>query len=110
MCPGPGPGRGGGAATSVSAPGTTTVLSDLAAGPGGRLVVVWDGGVDDPQSVVRAAVADGPGAAFGPPEDVSPAGQEARFGHAAFLGDRPMIVLSSRAAGGGDSVAQAYVR
>lgn len=86
------------------------VLSDLAAGPGGRLVAVWDGGVEDPQSVVRTAIAGGPGAAFGPPEDVSPAGREARFGHAAFLADRPVVVLSSRAAGGGDSVAQAYVR
>ena len=102
--------RGGAAATTVSAPGTTAVLSDLAAGPGGRLAVVWDGGVEDPQSVVRAAIADGPGASFGPPEDVSAAGLEARFGHAAFLGDRPAVVLSSRAAGGGDSIAQAYVR
>jgi hypothetical protein len=102
--------RGTGAAQTVSAPGSTAVLSDLAAGPGGRLAVVWDGGVDDPQSVVRAAIADGPGAGFGPPEDVSDTGQEARFGHAAFLGERPAVVLSSRAAGGGDSVARAYVR
>ena len=94
----------------ASAEGEVAVLSDLAAGPRGRLVVVWDGGVDDPQSVVRAAVADGPGAAFGPPEDVSPAGREARFGHAAFLGERPVVVLAGRAAGGGGPVAQAYVR
>jgi hypothetical protein len=59
---------------------------------------------------VRAAIADGPGAAFGPPEDVSATDLEARFGHAAFLGERPVVVLSSRPAGGGDSVARAYVR
>lgn len=94
----------------ASGEGEVAVLSDLAAGPGGRLAVVWDGGVENPQSVVRAAIADGPGAAFGPPEDVSAAGREARFGHAVFLGDRPVVVLSSRATGGADSVAQAYVR
>ena len=102
--------RGGSAPQTLSAPGTTAVLSDLAAGPDGRLVAVWDGGVDDSASVVRAAIADGPGAAFGPPEDVSPAGRDARFGHAAFLGERPAVVVSSRPAGGGDSVAQSYVR
>ena len=53
-------------AQDLSAPGTTAVLSDLAAGPGGRLVAVWDGGVEDPQSVVRAAIADGAGAAVRP--------------------------------------------
>ena len=72
------------------------MLSDLAAGPGGRLVAVWDGGVEDRASVVRAAVADGAGAPFGPPEDVSPAGRDSRFGAAAFLGDRPAVMLSSR--------------
>jgi hypothetical protein len=94
----------------ASGEGEVAVLSDLAAGPGGRLVVVWDGGVDDPQSVVRAAIADGAGAGFGPPEDVSATDEEARFGHAAFLGERPVVVLSSRAVGGGDPVARAYVR
>ena len=94
----------------ASGEGEVAVLSDLAAGPGGRLVAVWDGGVEDPQNVVRAAIADAPAAVFGPPEDVSPAGREARSGHAAFLGERPVGVLSSRAAGGGVPVAQADVR
>jgi len=102
--------RGGGPPQTLSAPGATAVLSDVAAGPDGRLIAVWDGGVDDPASVVRAAIADGPGTQFGAPEDVSPAGRDSRFGHAAFLGERPAIVLSGRPAGGGESVAQAYVR
>jgi hypothetical protein len=102
--------RGGRAPQTLSAPGTTAVLSDLAAGPDGRLVAVWDGGVDDGASVVRAAVADGPGAPFGSPEDVSAADRDARFGHAAFLGGRPAVALASRPAGGGDTVPQVYVR
>jgi hypothetical protein len=101
--------RGGAAPQTVSAAGTTAVLSDLAAGPGGRLAVVWDGGVEDPASVVRAAVADGAGRPFGAPEDVSAAGRDSRFGAAAFAGGRPLVVLSSRA-GRGRPVAQAYVR
>jgi hypothetical protein len=101
--------RGPAPAQTVSAPGTTAVLSDLAAGPGGRLAVVWDGGVEDPASVVRVALADRSGAPFGAPEDVSAAGRDARFGAAAFIGDRPLVVLQSRA-GRGRPVAQAYVR
>lgn len=97
-------------AQAVSGPATTAILSDLAAGPGGRLVAVWDAGVEDPASVVRAAVAAGAGAPFGPPEDVSPAGQSARFARAAFIGERAAVVLSNRPAGGRDTVAQAYVR
>jgi hypothetical protein len=46
--------RGGAPAQTVSAPGTTAVLSDLAAGPDGRLAVVWDGGVESSASLVRA--------------------------------------------------------
>ncbi len=102
--------RGGAPAQTLSAPGTTAVLSDLAAGPGGRLVAVWDGGVDDTASLVRAAVAEGVGAPFGPPEDVSAAGRDSRFGHAAFVGDRPVVVLASRPAPRGEPVAQGYVR
>ena len=64
------PGSGGG----VSPPGTAALLSDLAAGPGGRLIAVWDGGIDGGESLVTAAVAPGAGAPFGPPEAVSPAG------------------------------------
>jgi len=85
------------------------VLSDLAAGPGGRLVAVWDGGSEDPASLVRAAIADGVGAPFGAPEDVSAAGRDSRFGAAAFVGEQPLVVLSSRV-GRGRPVAQAYVR
>ena len=102
--------RGGAPAQTLSAPGTTAVLSDLAAGPGGRLVAVWDGGVDDQASTVRAAVAGAPGAPFGPPEDVSAVGRDSRFGHAAFLGERPVVVLASRPDRRSETVAQAYVR
>jgi hypothetical protein len=102
--------RGGAPAQTLSAPGTTAVLSDLAAGPGGRLVAVWDGGVDDQASIVRAAVADGVGAPFGAPEEVSAAGRDSRFGHAAFVGERPVVVIAGRPAPRGESVAQAYVR
>jgi hypothetical protein len=99
-----------GPAQDVSAPGTVAILSDLAAGRDGRLVAVWDGGTEDPASVVRAAVADGAGAPFGPPEDVSPIGENARFARAAFPGGRPAVVLANRPEGGTDTVAQAYVR
>ena len=102
--------RGGAPAQTLSAPGTTAVLSDLAAGPGGRLVAVWDGGVDEQASLVRAAVADGVGAPFGTPEEVSAAGRDSRFGHAAFVGDRPVVVIAGRPAPRGEPVAQAYVR
>jgi len=101
--------RGGAPAQTLSAPGTTAVLSDLAAGPGGRLIAVWDGGVDDAASVVRAAVAEGVGAPFAPPEDVSPLGQDARFAHAAYVGERPLVVLAGRSPEGA-RIAQAYVR
>jgi hypothetical protein len=104
------PDGGIGPAQDVSTLGTGAILSDLAAGPAGRLVAVWDGGVEDQASVVRAAVADGAGAPFGLPEDVSPAGENARFARAAFLGDRPAVVLANRPGGGNDTVAQAYVR
>ena len=98
--------RGGAPAQTLSAPGTTAVLSDLAAGPDGRLVAVWDGGVDDAASVVRAAVAGGVGQPFGPAEDVS--GPGVRFGHAGFFADRPVVIASGRS--GGRSRAQSYVR
>jgi hypothetical protein len=102
--------RGAGPVQTVSPAGSTAVLSDLAAGPDGRLLAVWDTGVDDPAALVRAALADGVGAPFGAPEDVSAAGRDSHFGHAAFLGPRPLVVLASRPAGGGERVAQAYVR
>ena len=69
-----------------------------------------------PQSVVRAAIADGPGAAFGPPEDVSAAGRDGAASAplrppfsrptARSLGRR--LETAPRAAA--DAVAQAYVR
>ena len=37
--------------------GTTAVLSDLAAGPDGRLLAVWDGGVDDPRASCAPPIA-----------------------------------------------------
>ena len=102
--------RGGGPAQTLSAPGPVkAVLSDLAAGPDGRLVAVWDGGFDDQGSIVRAAIADGPGAPFGPPEDVTPSGEEAHNGVAAFLGERPAVVLVNRRTRT-ETVAQVYVR
>ncbi len=72
------------APVDVSAPGADALLSDLEVGPTGRAIVVWDGGVEDPASVVRAAVAPTVVQPFGPPEDVSPPGQAARFAVAAF--------------------------
>ena len=71
-------------------------LSDLAGGPGGRLIVVWDDGVDANPSTVHAAVAPGASAPFGAAEAVSPVGEDSRFGHAAFDGSRPTIVYSGR--------------
>jgi hypothetical protein len=75
-------------------------LSDLATGPGGRDVAVWDDGVDAPASTVHAATADA-GMPFGAPEAVSPAGEDARFGHAAFdpRSGRPTVVFSDRPRG-----------
>ena len=58
---------------------------------------------------MRAAEAPGVGTPFGAPEDVTPAGQASRFGHGGFFGDRPVVVLATRPAGG-KPVAQAYVR
>jgi hypothetical protein len=68
----------------VSAPGADALLSDLAVAPFGPVIAVWDGGIEDEASVVRAAVAPTAVQPFGPPEDVSPTGQNARFGRAAF--------------------------
>jgi hypothetical protein len=88
----------------VSAPGTDAFLTDLAAGPLGSLIVVWDDGIEPPKQV-HAAVAPGPGAPFGPPEDVSPA-QEAREGRAVFdpRTGIPTVVWSNRPAGSGGPV------
>ena len=102
------PSGGFGPAQDVSAPGEDALLSGLAAGPGGRLIAVWDGGVEDPASSVRAAVAPAAGEPFGPPESVSPAGQEARFGRAAFdpASGRATIVFSNRPEGSGRPVSE----
>lgn len=90
----------------VSPPGRDAVLSDLAAGPGGRLIAVWDGGIEDRLSTVTAAVASGPGAAFGVPEPISSGTGEARFGVAAFdpASGRPTVLFSDRPAGSGGTV------
>jgi hypothetical protein len=93
------------APADVSAPGADALLSDLEVGPTGRAIVVWDGGVEDPASVVRAAVAPTVVQPFGPPEDVSPPGQDARFAVAAFdpRSGVPTILFSNRPAGGSSS-------
>jgi hypothetical protein len=84
--------RGGGAPQDLG-PG---VLSDLAAGTGGRLIAVWDDGVDANPSVVHASVAP-----FGAVEQVSPPGEDARFGHALFdpRSGSPTVVFSDRPRG-----------
>jgi hypothetical protein len=84
------------------------VLSDLEVAPFGPAIAVWDGGVEDPASVVRAAVAPSAVQPFGPPEDVSPPG--ARFGDAAFAGGVATVVFSSRATGSTRTFAQAATR
>ena len=88
--------------------GDVAILSDLAAGSGGRLIAVWDDGLEARNSVVSAAVAPAAGEPFGPPEDASPAGQDARFGHAAFdpVTGRATIVWSNRPQGSGGPVAE----
>jgi hypothetical protein len=68
-------------AQDVSPAGQQAAVSDLAAGPDGELLVVWDNGGFDANQV-QAAFAP-PGLAFGPPEPVSPA-QEAGDGRGAF--------------------------
>jgi hypothetical protein len=97
---------------AVSAPGADALLSDLAVGPFGPAIAVWDGGVEDPASVVRAAVAPTVVQSFGPPEVVSPAGQDARFGHAAFdpRSHQPTVVFANRPTGGARTFAQAATR
>ena len=93
-------GAGGtpGPAAGVSPPGTSALLSDLAAGPGGRLIAVWDAGIDGGESLVTAAVAPGAGAPFGPPEAVSPAGYGDRGGRAAFdpVSGRATVLFAGR--------------
>jgi len=79
--------RSGGAPQDLG-PGA---LSDLAAGPAGRLIVVWDDGVEANPSRVHASLAP-----FTTIEDVSPADEDARFGAAAFRGAVPTIVYSGR--------------
>jgi hypothetical protein len=71
-------------------------LGDLAAGPGGRLAVVWDEGVDTTPNSVHAAMAPGPGAPFGAAEAVSPAGQDSFDPRVAFAGAEPTVVYVSR--------------
>ena len=70
-------------------------LTDVAGAPDGARVAVWTAG-----SVVQAAYA-APGAAFGPPEDVS-AGGEADAARAAFprAGAQPVAVWRTHRAAG----------
>jgi hypothetical protein len=96
----------------VSPAGADALLSDLAVGPFGPAIAVWDGGIEDPRSVVRAAVAPTAVQPFGPPEDASPPGQDARFGRAAFppRSLRPTVVFANRPTGGSRTFAQAATR
>jgi hypothetical protein len=84
----------------VSAPLADALLSDLAADPAGGVTAVWDGGIEDRASVVRAALAPTAVQPFGPPEAVSAAGRASRDGRAAYdpRTHRPAIVFGSRAA------------
>jgi hypothetical protein len=71
-------------------------LSDLAAsfrGPGAA--AVWDDGVDANPSSVHAAVADA-GQTFGAAETVSPPGEDAHFGLAAFSFDGVIVLYAGR--------------
>jgi hypothetical protein len=84
----------------VSPAGADAYFSDLAAANGngnGRLVALWDGGVDTTASAVGAAVSGGGGAPFGPPEAVT-AGGDARGGVAAFdpRTQQPTVVFSDQ--------------
>jgi len=90
----------------VSPAGVDGQLADLAAGPGGRLLVAWDDWDLESSHQVFAAYAAGPGQPFGPAEAVSPA-QEARAGQAAFdpgTGN-PTVTWSNRPRGSGGPVA-----
>ena len=91
----------------MSPPPEDAILSDLAAGADGRVIAVWHQGIEA-VGTVRAALAPAAGAAFGPPENASPVGQDARAGHAAFdpLTGRPTIVWSNRPRGSGGPVSE----
>jgi hypothetical protein len=84
----------------VSPPGVNARLSDLAAGPRGRLLVVWDDWDFEISHQVFAAYAPDPGQPFGAPEPVSPY-QEARAGVAAFdpRSGEPTVVWTNRPLG-----------
>jgi hypothetical protein len=83
-------------AQAVSAAGTDALLSDLAISPGGTLIAVWDGGVENTRGGVGAALAAA-GGPFGPPEAVSPPGAFASAGVAAFAAERPTVVFAGTA-------------
>jgi hypothetical protein len=73
----------------------TGVLSDLATGAGGRVLAVWDDGVEARPSTVHAAQAEAE-QPFGPAEAVSAPGEDAHFGAAAYSRGVPTIVYSGR--------------
>ena len=97
-----------GPAQTLSPPGADALLSDLASGPAGRLLAVWDGGIEDPASTVEAALSSAADQPFGAPELVSPAGQEARSGAGAFdpATGRPTVLYSNRPEGSGGTIDQ----
>lgn len=84
----------------VSPAGVNGEVADLAAGPRGRLLVVWDDWDGESSHQVFAAFGALPGQPFGPPEAVSPL-QEARAGAAAFdpQTGEPTVVWSNRPLG-----------
>jgi hypothetical protein len=92
-----------GPAADVSPPGASALLTDLSAGPGGRLIAVWEGVLADREAPVTAAIAPRAGAPFGPPEAVSPTGRGDHGGHAAFdpATGRPTVIFAGRPAASG---------
>jgi hypothetical protein len=95
----------------ISPPGVNGQVADLAAGPAGRLLVLWDDWDLEASHQVLAAYAPGPGEPFGPPEAVSPV-QEARAGAAAFdpRTGVPTVVWTNRPEGSGRRPIQTFAQ
>ncbi len=88
----------------ISPAGEDAFVSDLAADDAtGSMLAVWDAGLDAP-TAIGAALADTPGASFGPPETATPS-ETARDGSAAFdpQTHQPTIAYVGRPGGGTDT-------